>query len=75
MAEFSELIKKFDKIRDYMRDFYVSRFKSRADFTKKSARTYDNHKRRCESYLGEYMKWDYSSGKPVRWDWRQNDRC
>ncbi|MCL2254224.1 MAG: WYL domain-containing protein [Lachnospiraceae bacterium] len=62
MAEFSELIKKFDKIRTYMRDFYVYGFKSRADFTKKSARTYDNEKRRCESYLGEYMKWDYSGG-------------
>ena len=62
MAEFSELIKKFDKIRDYMRDFYVYGFKSRADFTRKSARTYDNEKRRCESYMGEYMKWDYSSG-------------
>lgn len=62
MAEFSELIKKFNKIRDYMRDFYVYGFKSRADFTKKSARTYDNEKRRCESYMGEYMKWDYSGG-------------
>lgn len=62
MAEFSELIKKFDKIRDYMRDFYVYGFKSRADFTKKSARTYDNEKRRIESYMGEYMKWDYSGG-------------
>jgi len=59
MAEFSQLIKKFDKIRDYMRDFYVYGFKSRSEFTKKSARTYDNEKRRCESYLGEYMKWDY----------------
>ena len=60
MAEFSELIKKFDKIRDYMRDFYVYGFKSRTDFTKKSARTYDNEKRRIESYMGGYMKWDYS---------------
>lgn len=62
MSDFSELIKNFDKIRDYMRDFYVYGFKSRADFTKKSSRTYDNEKRRCESYLGEYMKWDYKSG-------------
>ena len=62
MAEFSELIKRFDKIRDYMRDFYVYGFKSRADFTKKSPRTYDNEKRRIESYMGEYMKWDYSGG-------------
>ena len=62
MAEFSELIKRFDKIRDYMRDFYVYGFKSRTDFTKKSSRTYDNEKRRCESYIGKYMKWDYSNG-------------
>lgn len=62
MAEFSELIKKFDKIRDYMRDFYVYGFKSRTDFNKKSARTYDNEKRRIESYMGKYMKWDYSGG-------------
>jgi len=62
MAEFSELIKQFNKIRDYMRDFYVYGFKSRADFNKKSSRTYDNEKRRIESYMGEYMKWDYSNG-------------
>ena len=62
MAEFSELIKRFDKIRDYMRDFYIYGFKSRTEFTRKSSRTYDNEKRRCESYMGKYMKWDYSSG-------------
>ena len=62
MAGFSELIKRFDKIRDYMRDFYVYGFKSRADFTRKSSRTYDNERRRIESYMGGYMKWDYSSG-------------
>ncbi len=45
-----------------MRDFYVYGFKSRNDFTKKSARTYDNEKRRCESYLKKYMKWDYKDG-------------
>jgi hypothetical protein len=62
MAEFSELIKNFDKIRDYMRDFFVYGFKARADFTQKSSRTYDNEKRRIESYLGEYIKWDTSKG-------------
>jgi hypothetical protein len=62
MSEFSELIKRFDKIRDYMRDFYVYGFKSRVDFNRKSARTYDNEKRRCESYLKKYMKWDYKDG-------------
>lgn len=66
MAEFSELVKNFDKIRDYMRDFFVYGFKSRNDFTQKSSRTYDNEKRRIESYLGEYIKWDTSKkGKRV----------
>ncbi|MCL2797154.1 MAG: WYL domain-containing protein [Firmicutes bacterium] len=65
MAEFSELIKNFDKIRDFMRDFYIYGFKSRDDFSVKSARTYDNEKRRCESYLGASMKWAYSRGAKV----------
>ena len=62
MSEFSELIKNFNKIRDYMRDFYIYGFKSRNEFRTKSARTYDNEKRRCESYLGSCMKWSYSGG-------------
>lgn len=65
MAEFSELVKNFNKIRDFMRDFYIYGFKSREDFSIKSARTYDNEKRRCESYLGESMKWTYSAGNKV----------
>ena len=60
MGEFQELIRNFDKIRDYMRDFYIYGFKSRSDFTRKSSRTYDNEKRRIESYMGEYMKWEYT---------------
>ena len=39
---YSELIKNFNKIRDYMRDFYVYGFKSRDDYTKKSTRSYDD---------------------------------
>lgn len=66
MAEFSELIKNFDTIRDYMRDFYIYGFKSRGDFAeKKSARTYDNVKRRCESYLGGSFAYAYSGGSKV----------
>lgn len=66
MAKFSELIKNFHKIRDYMRDFYIYGFKSRGDFTQKSSRTYDNEKRRIECYLGDYIKWDNSKkGKRV----------
>ena len=53
---YSELIKNFNKIRDYMRDFYIYGFKCRDDYTKKSARSYDNEKRRMESWLGDYMQ-------------------
>lgn len=52
---YSELIKNFDGIRDYMREFYVYGFKSRDEFTKKSARSYDDERRRIESWLGDYM--------------------
>ncbi len=52
---YNELIKNFDRIRDYMREFYVYGFKSRDEFTQKSARSYDDEKRRIESWLGDYM--------------------
>lgn len=53
---YSELVKNFNKIREYMRDFYVYGFKSRDEFTKKSARSYDDERRRAESWFGDYMK-------------------
>ena len=52
---YSELIKNFNRIRDYMREFYVFGFKSREEYTKKSARSYDDERRRIESWLGDYM--------------------
>lgn len=52
---YRELIKNFERIRDYMRQFYVYGFKSRAEYDAKSARSYDDEKRRIESWLGEYM--------------------
>ena len=52
---YSELIKNFDNIRMKMRDFYVYGFKSKADFSDKSARTYDYDRRRIESWLAAYM--------------------
>ncbi|MDD4511310.1 MAG: WYL domain-containing protein [Oscillospiraceae bacterium] len=52
---YSERIKNFDGIRDYMREFYVYGFKSREEFTQKSARSYDDERRRIESWLGDYM--------------------
>lgn len=66
MSEYRELIKRFDKIRDYMRDFYVYGFKSREDFTRKSLRSYDNEKRRIETYLADHMAFAYDqNGKKV----------
>ena len=38
-----------------MRDFYVYGFKSRDDYQKKSARSYDDERRRLESWLGDHM--------------------
>ncbi len=58
MGGFSELIKNFDKTRDYMREFFIYGFKVRSDFDRKSARTYDNEKRRVESWLGEYLRYE-----------------
>ena len=53
---YSELVKNFNRIRDYMREFYVYGFNSRDEFTRKSARSYDNERRRLESWLGDYMR-------------------
>lgn len=61
MSEFHELIKNFSKCRDYVRDFFVYGFKSRADFSAKSGRTYDDERRRIESWLFEYVKADYGA--------------
>ena len=63
---YSELIKNFDRIRDYMRQFYVYGFKSRMEYDKKSARSYDNERRRMESWLGDYMRFRQTpEGKKV----------
>ena len=63
---YSELIKSFDRIRSYMREFYVYGFKSRSEYSQKSARSYDNEKRRIESWLGDYMSFrQTASGKNV----------
>lgn len=63
---YSELIKNFERIRDYMREFYVYGFKSRDEYDLKSARSYDNERRRIESWLGDYMSFHQdASGKNV----------
>ena len=63
---YSELVKSFERIRNYMREFYVYGFKSRDEYGMKSARSYDNERRRIESWLGDYMSFrQESSGKNV----------
>jgi len=63
---YNELIKNFERIRDYMRQFYVYGFKSRIEYDQKSSRSYDNERRRIESWLGEYMSFRQdANGKNV----------
>ncbi len=63
---YSELIKNFARIHSYMRDFYVYGFKSRNEYDQKSSRSYDNERRRMESWLGDYMAFRQSAaGKNV----------
>lgn len=63
---YTELIKNFNRTRDYMREFYVYGFKSREEYNKKSARSYDDERRRVESWLGEYMQFRQTpDGKTV----------
>ncbi len=52
---YSELLKNFDAVRGYLRDFYVYGFKSRDDFSEKSGRSYDDERRRVESWLGDHI--------------------
>lgn len=57
MGGFSELIKNFDKTRDYVRDFFIYGFKVRSEFNRKSSRTYDDEKRRAESWLDGFFRY------------------
>lgn len=58
---YNELIKNFERIRGYMREFYVYGFRSREEFNNKSIRSYDNERRRLESWLGKYMEFRHDS--------------
>ncbi|MDE6760789.1 MAG: WYL domain-containing protein [Lachnospiraceae bacterium] len=66
MSDFRELIKSFPKTREYVRDFFVYGFKTRDEFKEKSPRTYDNERRRIESWLAGFVKQDYTEkGKNI----------
>lgn len=61
---YSELIKNFDNIRSYMKEFFIYGFKTRMEYDKKSARSYDNERRRIQSYLSDLVSFrQTSSGK------------
>lgn len=59
---YSELVKNFESVRDYMRQFYIYGFKSREEYDAKSPRSYDNERRRAESWLGDYMSFQRGAG-------------
>lgn len=66
MSNYNELIKSLKNVREYMKDFYIYGFKTRNDFQQKSQRTYDNEKRRIESWLGDLVKFkDTPRGRQV----------
>lgn len=58
---YKELIKNFQRILEYMKEFYVYGFKSREEFIQKSARSYDDERRRLESWFGDYMRFHQTS--------------
>lgn len=60
MSDFKELIKSFAKSREYVRDFFVYGFKARDEFNGWSGRTYDNERRRLESWLHGHVKQEYN---------------
>ncbi|MDE6387555.1 MAG: WYL domain-containing protein [Lachnospiraceae bacterium] len=66
MSEFNELIKSFAKSREYVRDFFVYGFKTRDEFAGWSGRTYDNERRRLESWLSGYVRQEHTGkGKNI----------
>ena len=63
---FSELIKNFERVRRYLREFLVYGFRTREEVGSRSARSYDNERRRLESWLGDFMSFRRTaSGKAV----------
>lgn len=70
--QFNELVKDFNNIRLYAQDFYINGYKQREEFHSKSPRSYDNERRRIESYLTEFIEWEQSGqGKSLRLELQQ----
>lgn len=61
---YQESVKNFNKIREYIREFYINGFKSRQDYIIKSSHSYDNEKRCIESYMSDFVDYHMTpSGK------------
>lgn len=56
---YKELIKNFSKIRSYLKEFFVYGFNSRGNVGRKSDRSYDDEKRRIQSWLGDFVEEDH----------------
>lgn len=56
--EYSELIKNYNNVRRYIRDFYIYGLKSRSEYDYKSSRSYDDELRRISSWLGAYVSFN-----------------
>lgn len=44
-----------------MREFFIYGFKGREEIGRKSTRSYDNERRRIESWLGDIMSFSYTA--------------
>lgn len=51
---FSELVKNLSQARRYLRDFYLFGYRTRDEY--ETGRSYDNERRRIESWLGDLMR-------------------
>lgn len=59
---YKELVKDLSSVREYLRDFLIFGFRTRNDFSGKSARTYDDERRRIEGWLGGVLSYEYRAG-------------
>lgn len=63
---YQELIKNYELIRHYLREFYIYGYKSRLEYQAKSSRSYDDERRRIESWLYNYVRFSQNQdGKNV----------
>lgn len=63
---YNELTKHFNNVRKYLKEFYVYGLKSKSALIDKSSRSYDNERRRIESWLGLYMDYTISNKSKIQ---------